>query len=99
MSAAEIVQVLAGDASVLDGKVFTEEQIDAIKEYRDNLLDLNEEFDAGLDTYYTNIDNYDVVTYEESYIGSQGRDAGIALEFWCRIHLQRPCNAESRLSL
>ena len=45
LSAAEIVQVLAGDTSVLDGKVFTEKQIDAIKEYRDNLLDLNEKFD------------------------------------------------------
>ena len=39
---------------------------------------LNEEFDAKLDTYYTDIENYDVVTYEESYMGSQGRDAGMA---------------------
>lgn len=39
---------------------------------------LNEKYEANLDTYYTNIDNYDVVTYAESYIGSQGRDAGIA---------------------
>lgn len=45
LSLQEIQQVIAGNMSVLNGKNFTEDQIDAIKEYRDNLLDLNEEFD------------------------------------------------------
>jgi hypothetical protein len=35
---------MAGDMSVLEGKNFTEDQINAIKEYRDNLIDLNEQF-------------------------------------------------------
>ena len=39
---------------------------------------LNEEFDAKLDTYYTNIDNYNVETFEDAFIGSNGRDAGTA---------------------
>lgn len=45
LSVGEITQLLAGDTSVLAGKSFTEDQIDAIKEYRDNLLDLNSELD------------------------------------------------------
>ena len=45
LSQAEIIQFYNGDISVLEGKTFTEDQIDAIKDYRDNLLDLNEEFD------------------------------------------------------
>ena len=45
LSAQEIIQLMNGDMSVLEGKTFTEDQIDAIKDYRDNLLDLNEEFD------------------------------------------------------
>lgn len=45
LSLQEIQQVIAGNMSVLNGKNFTEDQIDAVKEYRDNLLDLNEEFD------------------------------------------------------
>ena len=43
MSVSEIEQLLAGDTSVLDGHTFTEAQIEAIREYRDNLLDLSEE--------------------------------------------------------
>lgn len=45
LSVGEITQLLAGDTSVLAGKSFTEDQINAIKEYRDNLLDLNGELD------------------------------------------------------
>lgn len=45
MSVGEITQILAGNTSVLAGKTFTEEQINALKEYRDNLLDLNSELD------------------------------------------------------
>lgn len=45
LSVGEITQLLAGDTSVLAGKSFTEDQINAIKEYRDNLLDLNSELD------------------------------------------------------
>lgn len=45
LSLAEISEVMAGNLSVLDGKNFTSDQIDAIKEYRDNLLDLNEQLD------------------------------------------------------
>ena len=44
LSAAEITSVMAGDLSVLDGKTFTEDQISAIRDYRDNLLALNEQF-------------------------------------------------------
>lgn len=43
MSVNEIEQLLAGNAGVLQGHTFTEAQIEAIKEYRDNLLDLAEE--------------------------------------------------------
>ena len=45
MSTAEINELMAGNMDVLNGKSFTEDQIDAIKDYRDNLLELNEEFD------------------------------------------------------
>ena len=45
LSTQEIVQLMNGDMSVLEGKTFTEDQINSIKEYRDNLLDLNEELD------------------------------------------------------
>ena len=45
LSTAEINELMAGNMDVLNGKSFTEDQIDAIKDYRDNLLDLNEEFD------------------------------------------------------
>lgn len=45
LSLAEISEVMAGNLSVLNGKNFTNDQIDAIKEYRDNLLDLNQELD------------------------------------------------------
>ena len=50
LSTSEIISLMAGDTSVLNGKTFTEDQIDAIKEYRDNLLDLNEEFDEIRET-------------------------------------------------
>lgn len=50
LSVGEITQLLAGDTSVLAGKSFTEEQINAIKEYRDNLLDLNSELDDVRET-------------------------------------------------
>ena len=43
LSSAEIHQIYEGDMSVLQGKHFTADQIDAIKEYRDDLLSLNEE--------------------------------------------------------
>lgn len=43
LDAAEIASVMTGDLSVLDGKTFTEDQISAIRDYRDNLLSLNEE--------------------------------------------------------
>jgi len=43
MSVNEIEQLLAGDLSVLNDHTFTEAQIEAIREYRDNLLDLSEE--------------------------------------------------------
>ena len=43
LSPAEIAEMMQGDMSALEGKTFTESQIDAIKEYRDNLLDLNSE--------------------------------------------------------
>ena len=39
---------------------------------------LNEKFNAKLDTYYTDINNYNVETYEDVFIGSQGRDAGVS---------------------
>lgn len=45
LSAAEIKMFYEGDMSVLEGKTFTEAQMEAIKEYRDNLLELNEQFD------------------------------------------------------
>lgn len=45
LSAAEISEVMAGNMSVLEGKNLTDNQIQAIKDYRDNLLGLNEELD------------------------------------------------------
>lgn len=45
LSAAEISELLAGNLSVLDNKNFTDDQISAIKDYRDSLLDLNGELD------------------------------------------------------
>lgn len=39
---------------------------------------LNENYDANLNTYYTNIDNYNLETYEKYFIGDYGRDAGVA---------------------
>lgn len=45
LSTSEIISIMNGDLSVLQGKTFTEEQIESIKDYRDNLLELNEEFD------------------------------------------------------
>lgn len=45
LSAAEISEVMAGNMSVLEDKNFTDEQVQAIKDYRDNLLSLNEELD------------------------------------------------------
>ena len=43
LSSAEIQRIYEGDMSVLNDKHFTEDQIAAIKEYRDDLLALNEE--------------------------------------------------------
>ena len=43
LSSAEIQRIYEGDMSVLNDKHFTEDQIAAIKEYRDDLLSLNEE--------------------------------------------------------
>lgn len=45
LSTSEIISIMNGDLTVLQGKTFTEEQIESIKDYRDNLLELNEEFD------------------------------------------------------
>ena len=45
MSAAEISQILAGNLEVLNKKTLTDNQVSAIKEYRDNLLELNSQFD------------------------------------------------------
>ena len=39
---------------------------------------LNEQYDAKLDLYYTDINNYHVETYDNLFIGSQGRDAGVS---------------------
>lgn len=50
LSAAEIAQVMAGNMDVLNGKNFTDDQISAIKDYRDSLLDLNEELDEIRET-------------------------------------------------
>ena len=45
LSTSEIISLMNGDLSILQGKTFTEEQIESIKDYRDNLLELNEKFD------------------------------------------------------
>ena len=39
---------------------------------------LNIKYNAKLDRYYTDIDNYNVETYEDIFMGSQGRDAGLS---------------------
>lgn len=39
---------------------------------------LNLKYKAKLDRYYTDIDNYNVETYEDIFMGSQGRDAGLS---------------------
>ena len=39
---------------------------------------LNNKFDAGLDNYYIDYNNYKVEEYEKAFMGSQGRDAGVA---------------------
>lgn len=39
---------------------------------------LNLKYNAKLDRYYTDIDNYNVETYEDIFMGSQGRDAGLS---------------------
>lgn len=39
---------------------------------------LNEKYGENLDLYYTDLDNYKVETYENYFIGSQGRDAGVS---------------------
>lgn len=44
LDAAEIASVMSGDLSVLKDKSFTEDQIGAIRDYRDSLISLNEEF-------------------------------------------------------
>lgn len=43
LSSAEIKMFYDGDFSVLQNKEFTDEQMNTIKEYRDNLLDLNKD--------------------------------------------------------
>ena len=43
MSVNEIEQLLAGDMSVLQGHTFTEAQIEAIRDYKSELLSLSEE--------------------------------------------------------
>ena len=50
LSTQEILQLMSGDTSVLANKTFTEDQIEAIKEYRDSLLDLNGQFDDMRET-------------------------------------------------
>ncbi len=39
---------------------------------------LNEKYDENLDLYFTDKNNYEYVTYENIFIGSQGRDAGVS---------------------
>lgn len=39
---------------------------------------LNDKFDEKLDSYYTDINNYNVETYKDVFVGSQGRDAGVS---------------------
>ena len=50
LSTQEILQLMSGDTSVLANKTFTADQIEAIKEYRDSLLDLNGQFDDMRET-------------------------------------------------
>ena len=46
--------------------------------YQELVKYLNEEFDADLDVSYTQKSRYNTVTYEDVFLGSQGKDAGIA---------------------
>ena len=39
---------------------------------------LNDKYDEKLDPFYTDKSNYEYITYEKYYIGSQGRDAGVS---------------------
>lgn len=39
---------------------------------------LNWKFDADLDEYYLDYDNYKIEEYEDAFMGSQGRDAGVS---------------------
>lgn len=39
---------------------------------------LNDNYGEKLDPFYTDKSNYEFVTYENAYIGSQGRDAGVS---------------------
>lgn len=39
---------------------------------------LNEKYDEDLDEFYTDINNYNVDEYKDAFIGSQGREAGVA---------------------
>lgn len=39
---------------------------------------LNKEYGAGLSTYYLDKDNYNYEFYEDSFLGSQGREAGVS---------------------
>lgn len=50
LSEAEIAEVMAGNMDVLNGKNFTDDQISAIRDYRDELLDLNEQLDEIRET-------------------------------------------------
>ena len=43
LTSGQIGMLMSGDMSVLKDGIFTEDQIDTIKEYRDNLLELNQE--------------------------------------------------------
>ncbi len=39
---------------------------------------LNQNYDEKLDLYYTDINNYEVEKYEDAFIGSRGREAGLS---------------------
>lgn len=51
----------------------------AFTAYCDLVAQMNAMFDTKLDEdgYYRNLDNYNIYTYEQSYLGSMGREAGI----------------------
>lgn len=46
--------------------------------YTDMVNYLNNNFDAKLDPYYIDKENYSFTTHEDIFIGSQGRDAGVS---------------------